>query len=419
MRRLERVRLRGGRRRAPARDPALPRPRGVGPRRPHRHAHAHVPARRVARCLHGVGHPGRHVAPSRSPSTSGAEPRGGSMSRYTVISADCHAGPSFAEGGFLDYVDPGYRDRLRERHGDEANRFKAQMEKLFAPSSRRAGRHRGAREGGRTGAFDPTGASKELEADGIVADVIFPDGTQENGPPFEAASGPGRQGRRLGAAGRRGLGLQPVARRLLRHAPRPTRRARADDDPRHRRGRAPGAVGRRSTGCKGVLLPAGVGDAAVLQPPALRADLGGLRGRSACRCTPMSARPSPDYGDLPGSNALFATREPVVLPPPLLVPDLGRRVRAPPGAHDGVRRAGCRLGARPAPHDGQHVRPHVPPRAGAAVAQAQRILAAAVLRAGDVPGASEANERHQIGIGEHDLGLRLPALRGQLAQQQR
>ena len=39
------------------------------------------------------------------------------MSRYTVISADCHAGPSFAEGGYLDWVDPAYREQMYDRAG--------------------------------------------------------------------------------------------------------------------------------------------------------------------------------------------------------------------------------------------------------------------------------------------------------------
>ena len=43
------------------------------------------------------------------------------MQRYTVISADCHAGATDSRGGFMDYVDPAYRDRLRE-HTEEKRR---------------------------------------------------------------------------------------------------------------------------------------------------------------------------------------------------------------------------------------------------------------------------------------------------------
>ena len=56
--RLERVRARGGRRRAQARHRPLPRPRELGAGRPLRHAHAQVPARRLARRLHRARHPG-------------------------------------------------------------------------------------------------------------------------------------------------------------------------------------------------------------------------------------------------------------------------------------------------------------------------------------------------------------------------
>ena len=87
------------------------------------------------------------------------------MARYTVISADCHAGPSFSEGGYLEYVDPGYRDRLREDMVIQGAKFKAQMEKLFAPefTSVQDGSE-AAQTGGRTGAFDPHRRLKEFEA---------------------------------------------------------------------------------------------------------------------------------------------------------------------------------------------------------------------------------------------------------------
>ena len=56
--RLQRVRPRGGRRRAQARHQPLPRPRELRPRRPLRHAHAQVRARRLARRVHRARHPG-------------------------------------------------------------------------------------------------------------------------------------------------------------------------------------------------------------------------------------------------------------------------------------------------------------------------------------------------------------------------
>ena len=57
--RLERVRARGGRRRAQARHRPLSRPRELRAGRPLRHAHAQVRARRLARRVHRARHPGR------------------------------------------------------------------------------------------------------------------------------------------------------------------------------------------------------------------------------------------------------------------------------------------------------------------------------------------------------------------------
>ena len=36
------------------------------------------------------------------------------MPHYTVISADCHAGATYAKGGFLDYVGSKHRGPLRQ-----------------------------------------------------------------------------------------------------------------------------------------------------------------------------------------------------------------------------------------------------------------------------------------------------------------
>ena len=81
--RVERVRDRGGRRRAQARHPSLPRPRGVRPRRPERHAHAHLPARRVARRVRSSP-PRTTPARSRSPSTSARTDRSRTCVRAAV-----------------------------------------------------------------------------------------------------------------------------------------------------------------------------------------------------------------------------------------------------------------------------------------------------------------------------------------------
>ena len=55
------------------------------------------------------------------------------MQRYTVISADCHAGATDARGGFTEYVDPAYLDRLVEHTAQKRREFNESMEKLFDP----------------------------------------------------------------------------------------------------------------------------------------------------------------------------------------------------------------------------------------------------------------------------------------------
>ena len=117
------------------------------------------------------------------------------MPRYTVISADCHAGASFSQGGFLQYVEPKYRSQL-ERQMEETERVnRERMAKLFAMEfMAEQDSTDSAKAGGRSGAWDADRRIAELEADGIVADVIFPDGSQSNDAPFLAAHGPGAIG---------------------------------------------------------------------------------------------------------------------------------------------------------------------------------------------------------------------------------
>ncbi len=79
--RVERLRRRGGRRRAPARHGPLPRPGARRPHRPDRPAHPPVPAGAMAGCVHHAdrpGHHGRHqvrLRPPPSPVTPGDRPR--------------------------------------------------------------------------------------------------------------------------------------------------------------------------------------------------------------------------------------------------------------------------------------------------------------------------------------------------------
>lgn len=80
--------------------------------------------------------------------------------RYTIISADCHAGGSHEM--YRDYLDPKYRDD-----------FDAWREKYRNP-------FRDLQDGGRIRNWDDERRNGDLERDGIVAEVVFPNTV----PPF-------------------------------------------------------------------------------------------------------------------------------------------------------------------------------------------------------------------------------------------
>jgi predicted TIM-barrel fold metal-dependent hydrolase len=104
--------------------------------------------------------------PGRSPST-----------RYLLISADCHAAPRPQDA--RSYVDPDFRSAydawLADATGQAARRaehlgeplFSAEAQDEFAAQERVSG-------GGMDGAWDSKRRLGELDADGVVAEVIFP-----------------------------------------------------------------------------------------------------------------------------------------------------------------------------------------------------------------------------------------------------
>ena len=57
------------------------------------------------------------------------------MTRYTIISTDCHTGPPHSTGGFRDYVGSGFREQLG-RDVAEARDSKKLQEDLFAEDFR-------------------------------------------------------------------------------------------------------------------------------------------------------------------------------------------------------------------------------------------------------------------------------------------
>ena len=80
--------------------------------------------------------------------------------RYTIISADCHAGGSHEM--YREYLDPAYRDAFDAWRGEYRNPF------------------RDLQDGGRIRNWDDERRNGDLEADGIVAEVVYPNTV----PPF-------------------------------------------------------------------------------------------------------------------------------------------------------------------------------------------------------------------------------------------
>ncbi len=105
------------------------------------------------------------------------------MDRYLIISADGHAGPHAAE--YREYVDPEHRETF-----DIALPIQIEMtraaEKSFLVAEINDEWRKG-REYELSGAWDAAAREKVLDADGVTAEVLFPDGiTEVNAPPFGA-----------------------------------------------------------------------------------------------------------------------------------------------------------------------------------------------------------------------------------------
>jgi predicted TIM-barrel fold metal-dependent hydrolase len=111
------------------------------------------------------------------------------MDRYLLISADCHAGPLPAQA--RGYVDPKHRAAFDAWLADAEGMLRRRAEHTgeaiwgdealgdFAAEAKVA-------HGGTAGAWDSKRRVEELEADGIVAEVIYPGGSIETVSPFGA-----------------------------------------------------------------------------------------------------------------------------------------------------------------------------------------------------------------------------------------
>jgi predicted TIM-barrel fold metal-dependent hydrolase len=105
------------------------------------------------------------------------------MDRYLVISSDGHAGPHAAD--YRPFVDPEYREAF-----DVALPIQIRMTEAAAKSFLVHDINiewRKGRDYELSGAWDAEARDKVLDADGVAAEVLFPDGvTEMNAPPFGA-----------------------------------------------------------------------------------------------------------------------------------------------------------------------------------------------------------------------------------------
>jgi hypothetical protein len=103
--------------------------------------------------------------------------------RYVIISADAHAGLPCEE--YRPYLDPRYTEQfdefLAERHAMRDDQMKLNYDYITEWET--------THEEGLRGAFDAEQRDKEMDADGVAAEVIFPDADAITGmesPPFGA-----------------------------------------------------------------------------------------------------------------------------------------------------------------------------------------------------------------------------------------
>ena len=227
------------------------------------------------------------------------------MTRYTIISTDCHAGNPYDTGGYLDYVDPQYREQLRAEMA-QAPDMKKEIEELFAEDFRaEQDASEAVQRGGRRGVGDPALHLAELALDGIVADVIFPDVSQQNAPAFQSSAGPGAVGADHQLQGVGAWAYNRWLAEFVSHAPDRLGGLAImtihDVDEAVKQ-----AQWARENGLRGILLPAGVGNLPFYHHPRYEPIW------SACEDLELPIHTHvgsaiPDYGDLPGSLTLFAT----------------------------------------------------------------------------------------------------------------
>ena len=103
--------------------------------------------------------------------------------RYLIVSTDGHAG--LLPEKYRDYVDPQYRDLFDEHVAAEVA-MRAAREKDFLIKDFNE-KWRSGNESKLAAAWDSDLRTEVIDDDGVVAEVLFPDGiTERNAPPFGA-----------------------------------------------------------------------------------------------------------------------------------------------------------------------------------------------------------------------------------------
>jgi len=96
-------------------------------------------------------------------------------SHYTIISADCHAGGSHQQ--YREYLDPQYLDDFDAWRGRYKNPF------------------RDLQDGGRIRNWDDDRRNSDLEGQGLVAEVVFPNSVPTFFPSFQQSGADGARNR--------------------------------------------------------------------------------------------------------------------------------------------------------------------------------------------------------------------------------
>jgi len=106
------------------------------------------------------------------------------MDRYLVISTDAHAGLPLRD--YREWLDPKYRAAFDEAMPGEMAARQAEKD-LFLDKDFEAEWMQGRVPEGLRGAWDSSERNRQLDAEGIAGEVIYPDGvTEMNAPPFAA-----------------------------------------------------------------------------------------------------------------------------------------------------------------------------------------------------------------------------------------